>query len=153
MFKNIIDKIRKQPTKEFDTPMLMDTFARIPVSFVRGEGTYLWDDEGNKYLDALGGIAVTILGHCHPKVSETISLQANKLVHISNLFQIAEQTHLSEVFCEISQMDRVFFSNSGAEANEAAIKLARKYGNDKGIKTPTIITCLLYTSPSPRDRG
>ena len=140
MFKNIIDKIRKQPTKEFDTPMLMDTFARIPVSFVRGEGTYLWDDEGNKYLDALGGIAVTILGHCHPKVSETISLQANKLVHISNLFQIAEQTHLSEVFCEISQMDRVFFSNSGAEANEAAIKLARKYGNDKGIKTPTIIT-------------
>ena len=140
MFKNIIDKIRKQPTKEFDTPMLMDTFARIPVSFVRGDGTYLWDDEGNKYLDALGGIAVTILGHCHPKVSETISLQANKLVHISNLFQIAEQTHLSEVFCEISQMDRVFFSNSGAEANEAAIKLARKYGNDKGIKTPTIIT-------------
>ena len=140
MFKNLIDKIRKQPTKEFHTPMLMDTFARIPVSFVRGEGTYLWDDEGNKYLDALGGIAVTILGHCHPKVSETISLQANKLVHISNLFQIAEQTHLSEVFCEISQMDRVFFANSGAEANEAAIKLARKYGNDKGIKTPTIIT-------------
>ncbi|MCL4139490.1 UNVERIFIED_CONTAM: hypothetical protein GTU68_025165 [Idotea baltica] len=118
----------------------MNTFARIPVSFVRGEGTALWDDEGNKYLDALGGIAVAILGHCHPKVSETISLQANKLVHISNLFQIQEQTALSEKFCRISQMDRVFFGNSGAEANEVAIKLARKYGNDKGIKTPAIIT-------------
>ena len=140
MFKNLIDKIRKNPTKEFTTPNLMNTFARIPVCFVRGEGTTLWDDEGNKYLDALGGIAVTILGHCHPRVSETISLQASKLVHISNLFQIQEQTNLSEKFCKIAQMDRVFFANSGAEANETAIKLARKFGNDKGIKNPTIIT-------------
>lgn len=140
MFKNLIDKIRKNPTKEFNTPNLMNTFARIPVCFVRGEGTTLWDDEGNKYLDALGGIAVTILGHCHPRVSETISLQASKLVHISNLFQIQEQTNLSEKFCKIAQMDRVFFGNSGAEANETAIKLARKFGNDKGIKNPTIIT-------------
>lgn len=140
MFKNLIDKIRKTPSKEFHTPALMNTFSRIPVCFVRGEGTTLWDDDGNKYLDALGGIAVAILGHCHPKVSETISMQANKLVHISNLFQIQEQTALSEKFCRIAQMDRVFFGNSGAEANEVAIKLARKYGNDKGIKTPTIIT-------------
>lgn len=140
MFKNLIDKIRKTPAKEYHTPQLMNTFSRIPISFARGEGTALWDDDGNKYLDALGGIAVTILGHCHPKVSETISLQANKLVQISNLFQIQEQTILSKQFCKIAQMDRVFFGNSGSEANEAAIKLARKYGNDKGIKNPTIIT-------------
>lgn len=140
MFKNLIDKIRKEPAKEFPTPALMNTFARLPVCFVRGEGTALWDDDGNKYLDALGGIAVAIVGHCHPKVSEAISLQANKLIHISNLFQIQEQTTLSEKFCAISEMDRVFFGNSGAEANEVAIKLARKHGNDKGIKNPTIIT-------------
>lgn len=141
MLKNLIGKIRKEPVKkEFHTPSLMDTFARLPVSFVRGEGTTLWDDDGNKYLDALGGIAVNILGHCHPKVSEAISIQANKLVHISNLFQIQEQTLLSGKFCEIAQMDRVFFGNSGAEANEAAIKLARKHGNDNGIKAPAIIT-------------
>ena len=140
MLKNLIDKIRKEPTREFSTPTLMSTFARLPVNFVRGAGTTLWDDEGNEYLDALGGIAVTILGHCHPKISETISLQANKLVHISNLFQIQEQTQLSEDFCQIAEMDRVFFTNSGAEANEAAIKIARKFGNDKGIEMPTIIT-------------
>lgn len=140
MLKNLIDKILKEPVKEFPTPSLMQTFARLPVCFVRGEGTALWDDEGNKYLDALGGIAVNILGHCHPKVSEAISLQANKLIHASNLFQIQEQTELSERFCGIAQMDRVFFGNSGAEANEAAIKIARLHGNNIGIKTPTIIT-------------
>ena len=140
MLKNLIGKLRKAPVKEFPTPMLMNTFARLPISFTRGKGTTLWDNDGNEYLDALGGIAVTVLGHCHPKVSETITEQANKLVHISNLFQVQEQTDLSDKFCQIAQMDRVFFGNSGAEANEVAIKLARKYGNDKGIETPTIIT-------------
>ncbi|MCL4155526.1 UNVERIFIED_CONTAM: hypothetical protein GTU68_027095 [Idotea baltica] len=118
----------------------MNTFSRLPVCFVRGEGTALWDDEGNKYLDALGGIAVAILGHCHPKITDAITTQANKLIHISNLFQIQEQTLLSTKFCSIAEMDRVFFGNSGAEANEVAIKIARKYGNDKGIKKPAIIT-------------
>jgi len=141
MLRNLIGKLRKESTKkEFHTPALMNTFARVPVSFIRGEGTTLWDQDGNEYLDVLGGIAVTILGHCHPKVSEAISLQANKLVHISNLFQIQEQTLLAEKFCNIAQMDRVFFGNSGAEANETAIKIARKFGNDNGIKVPTIIT-------------
>ena len=140
IFKNFFNKVRNESNKTLPTPTLMNTYARLPVSFVRGAGTSLWDNDDNEYLDALGGIAVTILGHCHPKVTEAISLQANKLVHASNLFQIQEQIELSKKFCDISQMDRVFFSNSGAEANEVAIKLARKYGNDRGIQKPTIIT-------------
>jgi len=143
MLQKFIDKIRKGSTsssKHYPEPTLMNTFARLPVSFVRGQGTQLWDDDGNQYLDALGGIAVTILGHCHPKISEAISLQANQLLHISNLYHIQEQARLGEKFCEIAEMDKVFFSNSGAEANEAAIKIARLHGNNNNIQTPTIIT-------------
>jgi len=118
----------------------MNAYARLPVSFVRGEGCVLWDDQGNEYIDALGGIAVTFLGHSHPRIAEAISLQAVKLLHVSNLFHIEEQARLGEKFCKISGMDKVFFGNSGAEANEAAIKIARLHGQAKGISKPTIIT-------------
>ena len=140
MLNKLLNKLRKEPTPSYPEPALMTSYARLPVSFVRGEGSVLWDSNGKEYIDALGGIAVTFLGHCHPKLSETISLQANKLLHVSNLFHIAEQASLGEKFCRVSGMDKVFFSNSGAEANEAAIKLARLHGNTKGIKNPTVIT-------------
>jgi len=140
MLNKLLNKLRKEPKPTYPEPALMTSYARLPVSFVRGEGCLLWDSEGKEYIDALGGIAVTFLGHCHPKLSEAISLQANKLLHVSNLFHIAEQASLGEKFCRISAMDKVFFGNSGAEANEAAIKLARLHGQSKGIKNPTIIT-------------
>ena len=140
MLKSFINKLRKEPIEPFAEPALMHTYARAPISFARGEGCTLWDSDGNEYLDALGGIAVTFLGHCHPKITETITLQASKLLHTSNLFHIQEQARLSEKFCRISGMDKVFFSNSGTEANEAAIKIARLHGHSKKIATPTIIT-------------
>lgn len=118
----------------------MNAYARLPVSFVRGEGAQLWDANGKQYIDAIGGIAVTFLGHCHPTVSQTISLQANTLLHTSNLFHIAPQAKLGEVFCRISGMQKVFFANSGAEANEAAIKISRLYARNKGIERPVIVT-------------
>lgn len=118
----------------------MNTFARQPVSFDKGDGLNLWDEEGKQYLDALGGIAVTILGHSHPAINKTISLQAARLMHSSNLFHIKEQAELGDKFCQIAKMEKVFFCNSGTEANEAAIKIARKYGHQKGINTPTVIT-------------
>ena len=119
---------------------LMNTFNRLPVAFSKGKGVFLWDTNNKQYLDALGGIAVAILGHSHPEISQTIAEQADKLLHVSILFQIKEQAKLADKFCKISEMDRVFFCNSGAEANEAAIKLARLHGNNNGIDTPTIIT-------------
>lgn len=139
MLQNILKKFRKGNQPIHPEPALMNAYAKLPVSFIRGEGCQLWDTDGNEYLDALGGIAVTFLGHCHPKVSEAISLQANKLIHTSNLFHIQEQARLGERFCKISGMDKVFFGNSGAEANEAAIKIARLYARTKNIDEPTII--------------
>ena len=118
----------------------MNAYARLPVSFVRGDACTLWDTESNQYLDALGGIAVTFLGHSHPAISEAISLQASKLLHTSNLFHIQEQAQLGRKFCEIAGMDKVFFGNSGAEANEAAIKISRLYAASKGIENPAVIT-------------
>lgn len=112
---------------------------RQPVTFVKGEGIWLWDDKGEKYLDALAGVAVNGLGHAHPKLVKVISDQAAKLIHASNIYQIAEQEALADKLCEISGMDKVFFCNSGCEANEAAIKLARLYGHNKGINMPEII--------------
>ena len=117
----------------------MPAYKRLPVSFNRGEGVHLWDSDGNQYLDALGGIAVTFLGHSHPQLSEAISLQANQLLHTSNLFHIEEQTRLGQRFCKLAGMDNVFFTNSGTEANEAAIKIARLQGRKRGIKSPIII--------------
>jgi acetylornithine aminotransferase len=117
----------------------MSTYARLPVSFLRGKGAYLTASDGKEYLDALSGIAVCGLGHAHPKVAEAIADQAKKLVHTSNLYEIPHQTTLGDRLCALSGMDKVFFSNSGAEANEAAIKLARLHGKQQGIKNPAVI--------------
>lgn len=117
----------------------MNTYTRQPVTFVKGEGVWLWDEQGNRYLDALAGVAVNGLGHVHPKLVAAISAQASKLIHVSNIYRIAEQAQLADKLCEISGMDKVFFCNSGCEANEAAIKLARLYGHQKGIENPEII--------------
>ena len=117
----------------------MTTYAPMDVTFDHGEGTILWDTNGKQYLDALAGIAVCGLGHAHPAVAAAISEQAVKLLHTSNLYQIENQQLLADELCRISGLDRVFFSNSGAEANEAAIKIARMYGNIKGISSPSII--------------
>lgn len=118
---------------------LMKNYAPLDVTFEHGEGAYLWDNNKQKYLDALCGIAVCGLGHAHPAVTKTISEQAAKLLHTSNLYQIDKQQHLAEQLCEISGLSRVFFSNSGAEANEAAIKIARLFGNKNNIENPSII--------------
>lgn len=118
---------------------LMNTYMRQPVTFTKGKGVWLWDDKGEQYLDALSGVAVNGLGHAHPKLVKAISTQAEKLIHVSNIYQVAEQSALADKVCEISGLDKVFFCNSGCEANEAAIKLARLYGHNKGIETPEII--------------
>lgn len=118
---------------------LMTTYARLPVTFEKGEGAWLWDNNGKKYLDSVAGVAVCGLGHAHPKVAEALCRQAQTLVHTSNLYGIANQQALGERLVRAAGMDRVFFSNSGAEANEAAIKLARLHGHKKGIDTPLII--------------
>lgn len=118
---------------------IMPTYKRLPVAFERGEGAWLYDNEGNAYLDALTGIAVTGLGHCHPKVTQAIAKQAELLVHCSNLYQIPTQEALAKKLCDLAAMEAAFFCNSGAEANEAAIKLARLYGHQKEIQTPKII--------------
>jgi len=118
---------------------LMSTYARLPVQFERGDGIWLWDTEGRQYLDALGGIAVCALGHAHPGVSQALAEQASRLVHTSNLYGIGLQEDLAARLCEISGMERVFFCNSGAEANEAAIKIARLYGHGRDINCPAII--------------
>jgi len=118
---------------------LMNTYARQPITFSHGEGAWLWDIDGKRYLDALSGIAVNTLGHAHPKFTAALSAQICKLIHTSNLYQIREQELIADKLCELSKMQEVFFCNSGCEANEAAIKLARLYGNQRGIDTPTII--------------
>ncbi len=117
----------------------MKTYAPLDVTFEHGEGAYLWDTNKQQYLDALCGIAVCGLGHAHPAITKTISEQAAKLLHTSNLYQIDKQQHLADQLCEVSGMSRVFFSNSGAEANEAAIKIARLYGHKNNIDKPNII--------------
>ena len=118
---------------------LMNTYMPMPVTFSTGKGTMLIDTEGKEYLDALSGIAVCGLGHAHPAVAQAISEQAGKLIHTSNLYEIENQQNLADKLCALSGLDRVFFSNSGAEANEAAIKLARLYGHQKNIDVPTIV--------------
>ena len=118
---------------------LMKTYAPLDVCFDRGEGACLFDENGTEYLDALSGIAVCGLGHAHPAVTRAIQQQSAKLLHTSNLYCIENQQQLADRLCDISAMHRVFFSNSGAEANEAAIKLARLYGNQQNIENPAII--------------
>jgi acetylornithine/N-succinyldiaminopimelate aminotransferase len=121
------------------TDHLMNTYARQPIAFVRGEGVYLWDEFGNRYLDGVAGVAVNTLGHGHPGLIKAIADQSTALIHSSNLYRVPRQEQLSDRLCQLSGMDRVFFCNSGCEANEAAIKLARLYGHGKGIANPAII--------------
>ena len=118
---------------------LMATYKRLPVTFTHGEGAWLWDETGKRYLDALSGIAVCGLGHAHPGVRQALCDQAASLIHTSNLYQIAAQTELGARLTALADMDRVFFGNSGAEANEAAIKLARLHGHHRGVEKPAIL--------------
>ncbi len=119
---------------------VMNTYARWPVTLVRGEGCRVWDDAGREYLDFVSGIAVNTLGHAHPRLARALCDQAGRMLHCSNLFRIPEQEALADRLASLSGLDRVFFCNSGAEANEAAIKLARKYWHDRGSPRRTIIT-------------
>ena len=117
----------------------MQTYARLPVTFSHGEGVYLVDTDGRRYLDALSGISVTNLGHAHPAVTEAVRRQAGRLLHTSNLYRIAAQEALADALTAVSGMETAFFCNSGAEANEAAIKLARLYGHQRGVEKPAVI--------------
>ena len=118
---------------------LMNTYARLPVAFTRGEGVWLWDEQGKKYLDALAGIAVSGLGHAHPALVRAIADQAAKVIHTSNLYEIPLQSRLADRICALSGMQEVFFCNSGSEANETAIKLARLYGHQNSIQSAAIV--------------
>ncbi len=118
---------------------LMPNYKRQPLVFAMGEGAWLWDPQGNKYLDALSGVAVTALGHAHPKLTQAISHQAKRLMHTSNIFRIELQEQLAAKLCGLSGMQSVFFCNSGTEANEAAIKLARLYAYNRGVRNPEIV--------------
>lgn len=118
---------------------VMKTYGRKSIAFTHGDGAWIYDTSGKRYLDALCGIAVTGLGHNHPRITKAIQEQASTLIHCSNLYQIPEQEALATKLCLLSNMETVFFSNSGAEANEAAIKLARLFGHNKGIEAPVII--------------
>jgi acetylornithine/N-succinyldiaminopimelate aminotransferase len=118
---------------------LMSTYNRLPVTFDHGQGAWLWDEQGNRYLDAISGIAVCSLGHAHPRVSRALCDQSQRLLHTSNLYGIGLQTTLAERLTALTGMDKAFFCNSGAEANEAAIKLARLHGHHKGIDNPSIV--------------
>ena len=119
---------------------VMNTYARQPVAFVRGEGVWLWDEAGKKYLDALAGIAVNTLGYAHPRLTEALRKRIDSgVIHTSNLWRIPDQEAAADRIAEITGLDEVFFCNSGLEANEAAIKVARKYGHEKGIAEPAII--------------
>ena len=121
------------------TDALMNTYSRLPVTFERGSGAWLWDTSGRRYLDLISGIGVCSLGHSHPQVTQAICEQASCLMHTSNLYRIEKQERLAAHIAHRSQMDRVFFCNSGAEANEAAIKIARKFGHQKDVDSPHII--------------
>jgi acetylornithine aminotransferase len=118
---------------------LMQTYARLPVTFSHGEGVYLYDTDGRRYLDGISGIAVNGLGHAHPAVTAAIREQADKLVHTSNLYRVEKQEQLAEALTAVAGMENCFFGNSGAEANEAAIKLARLYGHGRGVSKPAIV--------------
>jgi len=118
---------------------LMKTYGRLPMALSHGRGVWLWDTEGRQYLDALAGIAVNTLGHAHPKLVPALQDQVSKLIHTSNYYQVPLQQQLAAKLCELSGLQNVFFCNSGLEANEGALKIARKYGHDKGIARPEVI--------------
>ena len=120
-------------------PHVMNTYGRLAVALSHGRGCWLWDTQGRKYLDGLGGIAVNTLGHAHPKLVPALQDQIGKIIHSSNYYEVPLQEQLASKLCELSGLDAVFFCNSGLEANEGALKIARKYGHDKGISRPEII--------------
>jgi acetylornithine/N-succinyldiaminopimelate aminotransferase len=134
-----MNNITLAPVQTDQPSHLMPVFGRQPISFVRGRGSYLYTEDGTEYLDALTGIAVCGLGHSHPAVTEAIAEQAATLMHTSNIFEVPWQTAAAQKLAEVSGMEEIFFSNSGAESNEGAIKIARKFGHMQGIKTPKII--------------
>lgn len=120
-------------------PHVMNTYGRLPIALSHGRGCWVWDTEGRKYLDGLGGIAVNTLGHAHPKLVPALQDQVARLIHCSNYYQVPLQEQLAAKLVELSGMSNVFFCNSGLEANEAALKIARKYGHEKGIESPEIV--------------
>ena len=120
-------------------PHVLNTYGRLPIALSHGQGCWLWDTQGRKYLDGLGGIAVNTLGHAHPKLVPALQDQVARLIHSSNYYEVPLQEQLAAKLCEISGLDGAFFCNSGLEANEAALKIARKYGHDRGIESPEII--------------
>jgi len=120
-------------------PHLMNVYARLPIAFTHGQGAWIYDEQGRRYLDALAGIAVNTLGHGHPRLVKALSEQAGRLIHASNLYRVREQEELADKLAGLSGMEECFFCNSGCEANEAAIKLARLYGHNKGVEQPAII--------------
>ena len=120
-------------------PHVMNTYGRLPIALTHGQGCWLWDTEGRKYLDGLGGIAVNTLGHAHPKLVPALQDQIGKMIHSSNYYEVPLQEQLAAKLCELSGLSAAFFCNSGLEANEGALKIARKYGHDKGIERPEII--------------
>jgi len=124
---------------EAASPHVLNTYARLPIALSHGQGVWLWDVNGNKYLDGLGGIAVNTLGHNHPRLVPALQDQLAKIIHSSNYYHVPNQEVLAAKLVELSGMSQVFFCNSGLEANEAALKLARKYGHDRGIERPEIV--------------
>jgi acetylornithine/N-succinyldiaminopimelate aminotransferase len=136
---SFLENARRDERRSMSAGHLMQTDAPQPVAFARGEGAWLWDTAGKKYLDGLAGIAVNGLGHAHPALTRALCEQAGKLIHVSNLFRVPEQERAAEKVCALAAMDNAFFCNSGAEANEAAIKLARLHGHQRGIEDATII--------------
>lgn len=118
---------------------LMTTYSPLPIRLSHGEGAWVWDEDGNRYLDGFGGIAVTALGHAHPRITRAIAEQAHKIIHCSNIFTISAQEAAGQALCDISGMDKVFFCNSGAEANEAALKMARLHARKRDISQPKVI--------------
>ena len=120
-------------------PHVMQTYGRVPIALSHGQGCWLWDTEGRKYLDGLGGIAVNTLGHAHPKLVPALQDQIGKLIHTSNYYFVPLQEQLAAKLCELSKLSKVFFCSTGLEANEAALKIARKFGHDKGIERPEVV--------------
>ena len=128
-----------EPAVMSPMPHVMNTYGRLPIALAYGRGCWLWDTDGKKYLDGLGGIAVNTLGHAHPRLVPALQDQVAKLIHSSNYYRVPLQEQLAAKLCELSGLTNVFFCSTGLEANEAALKIARKYGHDKGIDRPEIV--------------
>jgi len=128
-----------EPAVTRPMPHVMNTYGRLPIALSHGKGCWVWDTEGRRYLDGLGGIAVNTLGHAHPKLVPALQEQVGRLIHCSNYYEVPLQEQLAAKLCEVSGLSAAFFCNSGLEANEGALKIARKFGHDKGIERPEII--------------